>query len=249
MIKINNLYKSDICLYHPYEDQFFGYFIQYNKLMKNINKKLLCIKNNKNTLFLKDIYTIDFGDTSNLVGYTHNNRYKPEIKTTYSIINNLTFINKDYVNSFLSYDFKNVTMLGHIYLDWVFIYENNNKFYFNGKVLYSTIGVPEKHIIKNFPLLSIKKVNYVDVYEIIADNKIGFYCQKLYKTRKCHTLIENIKNDPPQTPPKPPSPPSQVDNNSFNQAFFTSASHYQSNNSDSDDTIYINNSLEIDFLD
>ena len=77
MITINNLYKSDICLYHPYEDQFFGYFIQYNKLMKNINKKLLCIKNNKNTLFLKDIYTIDFGDTSNLVGYTHNNRYKP----------------------------------------------------------------------------------------------------------------------------------------------------------------------------
>ena len=177
MLIIKKLYDCNTTLYYKSVNQYFGIYLQDCPNLSNDEKNNLClsgyydvVKPNQPIIkkrihiFLKDIVYFDFGDTSTIDNnYSHNNRYKPVLKTNKYSISDINFYNKNYVTSFLSYNFKNIRINGHIYLKWIFLKKFDNKFYFNGKVLYSTICIPDKYFFKNLILSSVEKVENTDI--------------------------------------------------------------------------------------
>ena len=247
MFYIDTLYNCDITLYFKSVNQYFGISLQNSPKLSNEDINNLCLsgyldnsydEDKRIHIFFKDFLYLDFGDTSYITNsFSHNNRYKPILKTKEYTIDNIIFFNKDYILSFLTYNFTNKRINGHIYLEWVFLKKIKNNFYFNGKVLYSTIGIPSNFTFKNMVLSTIEKIEDTNVYEIITKNGLQFFVKNIYKTKDCKHFFETV-NQQQQNQQQNQQQQNQTYNNMESHPIFN-LNTVQDYNSDSDETIII----------
>lgn len=206
MLFIQTIYDCNISLYYKSVNQYFCIPLQDCPNLSDEEKNNICISGYYNIvkskqpiikkrihIFLKDIIYFDFGDSSTIDNnYLHNNMYKSILKTDKYSINDIKFFHKDYITSFLSYNFTKNRINGHIYLKWIFLKKCNNKICFNGKILYPTICFPNHYFFKNIILFSIEKVENTEIYEIFSENGLQFFTKKIYKSNNCKELLKFV---------------------------------------------------------
>lgn len=212
-MKYINLFDCTTSLYYPDVQQSFSVYLNDELTLTNDEYKRLTLtgkftekdiygsdRTTHINIFFKDIKYLDFGDTSDIRSSecSHNNRYKPVLKTNNYTIHHITFINEEYTKSFLNYNYKKqkIQINGHIYINKPLIFKNKSGcICFSGRVEFNTIGVKQKIFFSKFEIMNATKMKNYNVYELTLFNNLQFFVYNPYILKCCKKYFQNIEID------------------------------------------------------